>query len=93
MQERFAVQHFIDALSEKNRLYLRWENPSNLDETLSLARELESLLLLDSNSSFRWAGSKARAMETEQTQVQKQVDGLKNKIDQQQQQLEAQSPH
>ena len=91
VQERFAVQHFIDALSEKDdRLYLRREKPSTLDEALSLARELESLRLLDSNNSFRRAGSKVRAMETERTQLQMQVDGLQNKIDQQQQQLEAQ---
>ncbi len=46
--------------------------------------------MLDNNNSFRRAGSKVRAMETEQTQLQMQVDGLKNKINQQQQQLEAQ---
>lgn len=91
VQERFAVQHFIDALTEKDdRLYLRREKPSTLDEALSLARELESLRLLDSNNSFRKAGSQVRAMETERTQLQMQVDGLKNKIDHQQQQLEAQ---
>ena len=91
VQERFAVQHFIDALSEKDdRLYLRREKPSTLDEALSHARELESLRLLDSNNSFRRVGSKVRAMETERTQLQMQVDGLKSKIDHQQQQLEAQ---
>jgi len=68
VQERFAVQHFLDALTEKDdRLYLRREKPSTLDEALSLARELESLLLLDSNNFFRKAGSQVRAMETERT--------------------------
>ena len=91
VQERFAVQHFIDALTEKDdRLYLRRGKPSTLDEALSFARELESLRLLESNNSFRKAGSQVWAMETERTQLQMQVDGLKNKIDHQQQQLEAQ---
>ena len=91
VQERFAVQHFIDALSDKDdRLYLRREKPGTLDQALSLARELESLRLLDSNNSSRPAGSKVRAMETEQTQLQTKVDGLRLQIDQQQQQLEAQ---
>lgn len=91
VQERFAVQHFIDALSDKDdRLYLRREKPGTLDQALSLARELESLRLLDNNNSFRRAGSKVRAMETERTQLQTKVDGLRLQIDQQQQQLEAQ---
>ena len=91
IQERFAVQHFIDALNDKDdRLYLRREKPSTLDQALSLARELESFRLLDSNNSFRRAGSKVRAMETERTQLQMQVDRLRLQIEQQQQQLEAQ---
>ena len=91
VQERFAVQHFIDALSDKDdRLYLRREKPGTLDEALSLARELDSLRLLDTNNSFRRAGSKVRAMETERTQLQMQMDGLRVQIEQQQQQLEAQ---
>ena len=60
IQESFAVQHFIDALSKKDdRLYHRWDKPSTVDEALSLARELESLRLLDSNNSFRRAGIKS----------------------------------
>ena len=52
VQERFSVEHFIDALSEKDdRLYLRREEPGTLDKAFSLARELESLRLLDSNNS------------------------------------------
>ena len=91
VQERFAVQHFIDALSDKDdRLYLRQEKPGTLDKALSLARELDSLRLLDTNNSFRRAGSKVRAMETERTQLQMQMDGLRVQIEQQQQQLEAQ---
>ena len=50
VQQRFAVHYFIDALSDKDdRLYLMREKPSTLDDALSLARELESLRLLDSN--------------------------------------------
>ena len=80
-QERFAVQHFIDALSDKDdRLYLRREKPGTLDEALSLARELDSLRLLDTNNSFRRAGSKVRAMETERTQLQMQMDGLRVRL-------------
>ena len=92
IQERIAVQHFTDALNDKDdRLYLRREKPSTLDRALSLARELESLRLLDSSNSFRRAGSKVRAMETERTQLQMQVDRLRLQIEkQQQQQLEAQ---
>ena len=91
VQERFAVQHFIDALYDKDdRLYLRREKPETLDQALSLARELESLRVLDNNNSFRRAGTKVRAMETERMQLQIQVDELKRQIDYQQQQLEAQ---
>ena len=92
VQERFAVQHFIDALSDKDDgLYLRRENPSTLDDALSLARELESLRLLDSNNSLRQADTKVRAIETEQTHLQTEGDGLKHKIEEQQHKLEAQA--
>ena len=40
VQERFAVQHFIDALSDKDdRLYLGWEKPSTLDDALPFPRK------------------------------------------------------
>ena len=92
VQERFAVQHFIDALRDKDdRLYLRREKPSTLDDALSLARELESLRLLDSSNSLRQADTKVRAIETEHTQLQTEVDGLKHKIEEQQHKLEAQA--
>ena len=91
VQERFAVQHFINALYDKDdRLYLRREKPETLDQALSLARELESLRVLDNNNSFRRPGSKVRAMETERMQLQIQFDELKSQIDYQHQQLEAQ---
>ena len=91
VQERFAVQHFIDTLYDKDdRLYLRRAKPETLDQALSLARELESICVLDNNNSFRRADSKVRAMETERMQLQIQVDELKRQIDYQQQQPEAQ---
>ena len=71
VHERFAVQHFIDALSDKDdRLYLRREKDSTLDVAVSLARELESLRLLDSNNSLRQADTKVRVIETEQKKLQ-----------------------
>lgn len=70
VQERFAVQHFIDALYDKvDRLYLRREKAEILEQALSLARELESLRVIDNNISFRRAGSKVRATETERYKV------------------------
>ena len=40
-QERFAVQHFIDALKDRDdRLKLRRDKPRTLDDALSLACEL-----------------------------------------------------
>ena len=67
VQERFAVQHFIDALYDKdNQLYLRQEKLETLDQALSLAQELESLRVLENNTSFRWAGSKVKTAETKE---------------------------
>ena len=60
------------------------KKPSTLDDALSLARELESLRLLDSSNSLRQADTKVRAIETEHTQLQTEVDGLKHKIEEQQ---------
>ena len=38
VQERFAVQHFIDALRDKDdRLYLRRQKPSALDDALDVS--------------------------------------------------------
>ena len=47
-QERFAVQHFIDALKDRDdRLKLRRDKPRTLDDALSLACELEAFRLVD----------------------------------------------
>ena len=83
-QKRFAVQHFIDALIDKDdRIYIRRAKPAILDQALSLARELDSLCLIDSNNFFRRAGSRVRALETERTTLETQVDGLRRQIEQQ----------
>ena len=67
------------------------EKPSTLDDALSLARELESLRLLDRNNALRKADTKVRSLETEQTQLKTEVDGLKHKLEEQQHKLEAQA--
>ena len=47
-QERFAVQHFVDAIKDQDdRLRLRRDKPRTMDEALSLACELEAFRLLD----------------------------------------------
>lgn len=96
VQERFAVQHFVDALNDKeDRLHLRRSKPSSLDEALSLARELESLRLLDSNDSLKRGNPasrdfKVRKIEEESSDLKEEFLNLKNKILEQQNQLEAQ---
>ena len=53
-QERFAVQHFVDAIKDQDdRLRLRRDKPRTMDEALSLACELEAFRLLDGD----WRGS------------------------------------
>lgn len=48
VQERFAVQHFINAIKNPDdRLRIRRDKPQNIDEALSLACELEEFRLLD----------------------------------------------
>ena len=47
-QERFAVQHFLDALKDRDdRLKLRRDKPRTLDDALSLACELKAFRLVD----------------------------------------------
>ena len=44
-QERFAIQHFIDAIKDKDdRLRLRRDKPRTTDEALLLACELEAFV-------------------------------------------------
>ena len=47
-QERFAVQHFFDAIKDEDDwLHLRRDKPCSMDEAFSLACELEAFCLLD----------------------------------------------
>ena len=57
-QERFAAQHFIDVIKDKDdRLRLRRGKPRTMDEALSLACELETFRLLDGD----WRGSSVKS--------------------------------
>ena len=80
IQERFTVQHFVDALIDReDRLYLRREKPASLDKALALARELESLRLLD-NSSAGNRDYKLRAIGAESAELKDELLELKAKI-------------
>lgn len=49
-QERFAVQHFIDAIKDQgDRLRLQRDKPKAMDEALTLACEPEAFRLLDAD--------------------------------------------
>lgn len=86
-QERFAVQHFIDAIRDPDdRLRLRREKPKTIDSALSLACELEAFRLLDCQHQTGMA--KIRAVEEP---LQKDIDNLRQQILAQQQQLEKQN--
>ena len=51
-QERFCIQHFIDAIDDRDdRMRLRREKPRSLDEALSTACELEAFRLLETSKS------------------------------------------
>ena len=51
-QERFCIQHFIDAVDDRDdRMRLRREKPRTLDEALSTACELEAFRLLETSKS------------------------------------------
>ena len=51
-QERFCIQHFIDAIDDRyDRMRLRGEKPRSLDEALSTACELEAFRLLETSKS------------------------------------------
>ena len=90
IQERFAVQHFVDALIDReDRLYLRREKPASLDKALALARELESLRLLD-NSSAGNRGYKLRTIGAESAKLKDELLELKAKSLAQDKILEAQ---
>ena len=47
-QERFAVQHFVDAIRDvDDRMRLRRDKPLSLDEALLTACELEAFRIFD----------------------------------------------
>lgn len=51
-QERFCIQHFIDAIDDRyDRMRLRGEKPRSLDEALSTSCELEAFRLLETSKS------------------------------------------
>ena len=59
-QERFAVQHFIDAIKDQeDRFRLRRDKPRTMDEALSLACKLQAFRLLESD--LRRSSSKVRS--------------------------------
>ena len=91
-QERFAVQHFIDAIKDQeDRLRLRRDKPRTMDEALSLACELEAFRLLDSD--LRRSSSKVRSVdevEREPDLFKAQMEMLRSDLHAQQQFQETQ---
>ena len=75
-QERLAVQHFIDALKDRDdRLKLRRDKPRTLDDALSLACELEAFRLVDGDE--RRSPLQVRSVD----EVDKEPDLLKAQLD------------
>ncbi|KAK3734428.1 hypothetical protein QZH41_019760, partial [Actinostola sp. cb2023] len=93
IQERFAVQHFIDAIKDPDdRLRIRRDKPKTLDDALSLACELEAFRLLD--SPHLPAIPKLRAVdgpERDMTLIGTELEKLRQQILKQQEQLEKQN--
>ena len=72
LRERFAVQHFIDAIKDKDdKFRLCRDKPRNMDEALSLACELEAFRLLDGV----WRGSSPKVRSVDE--VDREPDLLK----------------
>ena len=92
-QERFAVQHFIDAIRDPDdRLRLRRDKPKTIDEALSLACELEAFRLLDSH--YIPATPKIRTVDDPKmdiTSMDIEMKQLRQQILKQQEQLELQN--
>ena len=91
-QERFAVQHFIDALKDRDdRLKLRRDKPRTLDDALSLACELEAFRLVDGDE--RRSPLQVRSVDDadkEPDLLKAQLDMLRSDIRVQQQRRETQ---
>ena len=84
-QERFAVQHFIDAISDRDdRMRLRRDKPRTLDEALLTACELEAFRLVDTG--LKKAAPRVRSVEN----VERETGQLARKLEELQQQIKAQ---
>lgn len=91
-QERFSVQHFIDAIHDvDDRMRLRRDKPRTLDEALLTACELEAFRMVDTG--LMTSKPKLRSVENfnnETSQLAHQVEELTQQIKTQQQQHLAQ---
>ena len=91
-QERFAVQHFVDAIKDQDdRLRLRRDKPRTMDEALSLACELEAFRLLDGDR--RGSSPKVRSVDevdSESDVFKTQMEMLRSDLQAQQQRQEPQ---
>ena len=94
-QERFAVQHFVDAIKDQDdRLRLRRDKPRTMDEALSLACQLEAFRLLDGD----WRRSSLKVLSVDEVESEQkepdwfkaQLEMLRNDIQGQQQRQETQ---
>ena len=93
VQERFATQHFIDAISDPDdRLRLRREKPCTLDDALSVACELEAYRLLDNNGWKRYP-PRVRSLDhqgEEAGEISAELNSLRKQLQVQRQLQEAQ---
>ena len=91
-QERFAVQHFVDAIKDQDdRLRLRRDKPRTMDEALSLACELKAFRLLDGNQGG--SSPKVRSVDevdSESDVFKAQMEMLRSDLQAQQQRQETQ---
>ena len=91
-QERFAIQHFIDATKdEDDQLRLCRDKPCSMDKALSLACELEAFCLLDGH----WRRSSVKVCSVDEAVrepdlFKAQLEMLRNDIQMQQQCQETQ---
>ena len=84
-QERFAIQHFIDAIKDKDdRLRLRRDKPRTMDEALSLACEPEAFRLKDGD----WQGSSLKVCSVDEVDREPDLFKAQMEIQAQQQRQE-----
>lgn len=91
-QERFAVQHFIDAVSDvDDRMRLRRDKPRTLDEALLTACELEAFRTMDTGlPSLKPQLRSVENINKETNQLALQVEKLTQQIQAQEQRYHAQ---